>query len=48
MSYFLPVSLGAFTKGLSFSDLAGNLVVLAVFTPALTTLSLLLLRKQER
>ena len=47
MSYFLPISLGTFTKGLTFRDLTTNLVVLAVFVLALTTLSWLLLRKQE-
>jgi ribosome-dependent ATPase len=48
MSYFLPVSVGTFTKGLDFLDLAANLAALVVFTPVLTLLSLLLLRKQER
>jgi ribosome-dependent ATPase len=48
MTYFLPVSVGTFTKGLGFADLATNMVALALFIPVLTTLSLLLLRKQER
>jgi ribosome-dependent ATPase len=48
MTYFLPVSVGTFTKGLGFSDLATDLVILAIFIPILTSLSLLLLRKQER
>jgi ribosome-dependent ATPase len=48
MTYFLPVSVGTFTKGLGFSDLATNLGALAAFVPVLTLLSLLLLRKQER
>jgi ribosome-dependent ATPase len=48
MTYFLPVCVGTFTKGLGFSDLAGNLAILAIFIPVLTSLSLLLLRKQER
>jgi ribosome-dependent ATPase len=47
MTYFLPVSVGTFTKGLGFYDLATNLGGLALFVPALTGLSLLLLRKQE-
>jgi ribosome-dependent ATPase len=47
MSYFLPISLGTFTKGLDFRDLTTNLIALAVFVLALTTLSLLFLRKQE-
>jgi ribosome-dependent ATPase len=48
MTYFLPVSVGTFTKGLGFSDLAPKLGALALFIPALTLLSLLLLRRQER
>jgi ribosome-dependent ATPase len=48
MTYFLPVSVGTFTKGLSFSELATNLTALAVFVPVLTLVSLVLLRKQER
>jgi ribosome-dependent ATPase len=48
MTYFLPISVGAFTKGLGFADLAGHLASLAVFVPALTLLSLILLRKQEK
>jgi len=47
MSYFLPISVGTFTKGLGFPDLAVNIGTLALFIPALLTLSLLLLRKQE-
>jgi len=47
MSYFLPVSVGTFTKGLGFADLATDIAALALFVPALLTLSLLLLRKQE-
>jgi ribosome-dependent ATPase len=48
MTYFLPISVGTFTKGLGFSDLATDLAGLAFFIPALTALNLLLLRKQER
>ena len=48
MTYFVPISIGTFTKGLGFLDLATNLAVLALFIPVLTLLSLLLLRKQER
>jgi ribosome-dependent ATPase len=48
MSYFVPISVGTFTKGLGFTDLAASLAALSVFIPALTALSLLLLRKQER
>ena len=48
MTYFLPISVGTFTKGLYFSDLKMNLLALAIFVPVLTLISLLLLRKQER
>jgi ribosome-dependent ATPase len=48
MSYFLPVSLGTFTKALGFAELGRTLLQLALFVPALTILSLCLLRKQER
>ena len=48
MSYFRPIAIGTFTKGLGFSDLAISLAQLAVFVPALLLISLLLLRKQER
>ena len=48
MTYFVPVSVGTFTKGLGFRDLAPSLAELAVFIPVLTVLRLLFLRKQER
>jgi len=48
MTYFVPISVGTFTKGLGFQDLAGDIAKLALFVPALILLSLLLLRKQER
>jgi ribosome-dependent ATPase len=48
MTYYLPVSVGTFTKGLGFADLGTNLVALTLFIPALTVLNLVLLRKQER
>jgi ribosome-dependent ATPase len=48
MTYFLPISVGVFTKGLGFADLAPIMVQLAIFIPILTVISLLLLRKQER
>ncbi len=47
MSYFVPISVGTFTKGLGFTDLIPDLVALLIFIPILTGLSLLLLRKQE-
>ena len=48
MTYFIPISTGTFDKGLSLADLATHIGQLAVFVPALTLISLLLLRKQER
>jgi ABC-type multidrug transport system, ATPase component len=48
MTYFLPISVGTFTKSLGFAALGGKMAALALFVPALTLLSLLLLRKQAR
>jgi ribosome-dependent ATPase len=48
MTYFVPISVGAFTKGLSLADLGADLAVLTAFVPILTLLNVLLLRKQER
>ena len=48
MTYFVPISVGTFTKGLGFADLGSSLVELAAFIPVLTLISFLLLRKQER
>jgi ribosome-dependent ATPase len=48
MTYFLPLSVGTFTKGLGFADLSGQLLTLAAFVPAFTLLSLVLLRSQEK
>jgi ribosome-dependent ATPase len=48
MTYFVPISVGTFTKGLGWQDLGPDMAMLALFIPALLTLSMLLLRKQER
>jgi ribosome-dependent ATPase len=48
MTYFVPVSVGTFTKGLGFLTLTPDLAALAVFVPVLTLMNVLLLRKQER
>jgi ribosome-dependent ATPase len=48
MTYFLPISVGTFTKSLGFAALGGKMAALALFIPALTLISLLLLRKQAR
>ncbi|WP_262029267.1 ribosome-associated ATPase/putative transporter RbbA [Microvirga sp. Mcv34] len=47
MSYYLPISVGTFTKGLGFRDLYMDILVLVAFVPVLTALTMLLLRKQE-
>jgi ribosome-dependent ATPase len=48
MTYFRPVSVGTFTKGLGFADLGMSILMLSAFIPILTAISLLLLPKQER
>jgi ribosome-dependent ATPase len=48
MTYFVPISVGTFTKGLGFRDLWTDVVALAIFVPVLALLSVLMLRKQER
>jgi ribosome-dependent ATPase len=48
MTYYVPISVGTFTKGLGFADLSGDLLALAIFVPIMTLLSVFLLRKQER
>ncbi len=47
MTYFVPISIGTFTKGLGFADLGVDLLALIAFVPVLTWFSVLLLRKQE-
>jgi ribosome-dependent ATPase len=47
-TYFFQVSVGVFTKALSFRDLASQLGALALFFPILLILSAILLPKQER
>jgi ribosome-dependent ATPase len=48
MTYFVPISVGTFTKGLGFADLGGYLLALAAFIPVLTLLSIVLVRRQEK
>jgi ribosome-dependent ATPase len=48
MTYFRPIAVGTFTKGLGFADLAANLAQLSVFIPVLLLISMVLIRKQER
>jgi len=47
MSYFLPISVGAFTKGLGFAALGEYILALLVFIPVFIGLSFLFLHKQE-
>lgn len=46
-SHFMTISVGAFTKGLGFSELVPALLALAPAWPVILCLSILLLRKQE-
>jgi ribosome-dependent ATPase len=47
-TYFLQISVGVFTKALSFRDLTSQTMMLALFFPILLALSAILLPKQER
>ncbi|MGD9662737.1 MAG: hypothetical protein AB7U63_15840, partial [Porticoccaceae bacterium] len=47
-THFLTISRGVFSKGLSFADLHGSLLALAVAAPLLLAAGTLLLSKQER
>ena len=47
-TYYRNLSVGAFTKGLGFGDMAPDLLALALFPPAFLLLAVLLLSKQEK
>jgi ribosome-dependent ATPase len=47
-TYYMHLSVGAFTKGLGFPELWTDLVILAAFIPVLTFVSAPALTKQER
>ncbi|GAB2180199.1 ribosome-associated ATPase/putative transporter RbbA [Denitratisoma sp. agr-D3] len=47
-TYYLVISRGIFAKALTLADLHGQFLALALFVPAFTLLSVLLLKKQER
>ncbi len=47
-SYYMHMSVGAFTKGLGLSDMLADLLTLTLFCPAFLWLSALFLRKQEK
>jgi ribosome-dependent ATPase len=46
-TYYMHTSVGVYTKGLLFADLATDLLALAVFGPVLVLLTCGLLKKQE-
>ena len=46
-SHFMSISVGVFTKALGFAELYPQILTLVIFFPALTVLSMLLLKKQE-
>ena len=47
-TYYMHMSVGAFTKGLAFRDLWPNCLTLAAFIPVFTILSAMALKKQDR
>jgi ribosome-dependent ATPase len=47
-TYYMHMSVGAFTKGLGISDMATDLMALSLFPPAFLALSALLLKKQDK
>jgi ribosome-dependent ATPase len=46
-TYYMHLSVGAFTKGLGFSELSNDLLVLGIFTPVFLVIAAVFLRKQE-
>ena len=46
-TYFLKVSVGSFTKGMQFSDLSRDILVLLLMVPVITLSSWLLTKKQD-
>ena len=46
-TYYMHLSVGTFTKGLSFNDLLPDLIALLCFAPAFIFIAMMLLRKQE-
>ena len=47
-TYYMHASVGAFTKGLPFGEMSGDMLALAAFMPVLTLLTAASLKKQER
>jgi len=48
MSYYLPISVGTFTKSLGFAELAVTMLQLSLFVPALLAITVALLPRQAR
>lgn len=46
-TYYMHLSVAAFTKGLSFSELTTDLIILAIFGPLFVAMAALFLKKQE-
>lgn len=46
-TYIMNITVGTFTKGLDFSDLGYNFIILGVFFVVFTSLSAILLKKQD-
>lgn len=46
-TYYLHLSVSSFTKGLSFSELTNDLVILAIMGPVLIAIAAMFLKKQE-
>lgn len=47
-TYYMHMSVGAFTKGLGFADLAPDILALMAFVPVLVAIAVFFLPKQER
>ncbi|MEQ8825558.1 MAG: ribosome-associated ATPase/putative transporter RbbA [Filomicrobium sp.] len=47
-TYYMHLSVGAFTKGLQFTDLATDILALTLFVPVFIAISAFFLRKQEK
>lgn len=47
MTYYRPIAVGTFTKGLGFADVGADILILLIFIPVLTGFSLAMLPKQE-
>jgi ribosome-dependent ATPase len=47
-TYYMHMSVGAFTKGLGLAELGGDILALAAFVPVFLAIAAFFLRKQER